>query len=78
MLASFAPVIDSLVDGVTGPRRNNLSGGPCRDRVMHCGREVSGCLVGLPVFKTGDAEDLGVAGSIPVHLRYHEGRVPWT
>gem|GEM_PF-4004230 len=26
-------------------------------------------LVGVPVFKTGVAEDLGQAGSIPVHLR---------
>lgn len=33
--------------------------------------EVSGCLVGLPVFKTGGAEYLGAAGSIPVHLRLH-------
>jgi len=26
-------------------------------------------LVGVPVFKTGVAEDLGRAGPIPVHLR---------
>ena len=31
--------------------------------------EVSGFLVGPPVFKTGEAEHLGLAGSIPVHLR---------
>ncbi len=42
---------------------------PCRGSVTQCGGEVSGHLVGLPVFKTGDAENLGVAGSIPVHLR---------
>ncbi len=33
------------------------------------GEEVCGRLVGLPVFKTGGAEHLGAAGSIPVHLR---------
>lgn len=31
--------------------------------------EVSGHLVVPPVFKTGETEDLGLAGSIPVHLR---------
>src|SRR3954453_13717263 len=31
--------------------------------------EVSGHLVVPPVFKTGEAEHLGLAGSIPVHLR---------
>src|SRR5664280_29731 len=33
------------------------------------GVEVSGHLVVPPVFKTGEAEHLGLAGSIPVHLR---------
>ena len=32
--------------------------------------EACGCLVALPVFKTGVAEDLGQAGSIPVRLRH--------
>ncbi len=32
--------------------------------------EVSGFLVVPPVFKTGEAEYLGLAGSIPVHLRH--------
>ena len=32
--------------------------------------EVSGILVGPPVFKTGETEYLGLAGSIPVHLRH--------
>ena len=31
--------------------------------------EASGFLVGPPVFKTGEAEYLGLAGSIPVRLR---------
>lgn len=31
--------------------------------------ETSRCLVALLVFKTGGAEDLGAAGSIPVRLR---------
>ena len=31
--------------------------------------EASGFLVGPPVFKTGEAEQLGLAGSIPVRLR---------
>jgi hypothetical protein len=26
--------------------------------------------VGAPVFNTGETEDLGLAGSIPVHLRH--------
>ncbi len=34
---------------------------------MH--REASGFLVGPPVFKTGEIEHLGLAGSIPVRLR---------
>src|SRR5512138_1019900 len=34
--------------------------------------EVSGHLVVPPVFKTGEAEHLGLAGSIPVHLRQHD------
>lgn len=34
--------------------------------------EVSGHLVVPPVFNTGEAEHLGLAGSIPVHLR-HDG-----
>lgn len=29
-------------------------------------------LVGAPVFKTGEAENLGLAGSIPVRLRHRE------
>lgn len=33
------------------------------------GREVSGRLVAPSVFNTDGAEDLGAAGSIPVHLR---------
>jgi hypothetical protein len=33
--------------------------------------EAYRCLVALPVFKTGEAEDLGLAGSIPVRLRQH-------
>lgn len=32
--------------------------------------EVSGFLVGPPVLKTGETEYLGLAGSIPVHLRH--------
>ena len=32
--------------------------------------EVSGFLVVPPVFKTGETEHLGLAGSIPVHLRH--------
>lgn len=31
--------------------------------------EATGCLVALPVFKTGGVEYLGAAGSIPVRLR---------
>ncbi len=31
--------------------------------------EAYGCLVALPVFKTGEVEHLGLAGSIPVRLR---------
>lgn len=31
--------------------------------------EASGFLVVLPVFKTGETEYLGLAGSIPVRLR---------
>ena len=31
--------------------------------------EVYRCLVALPVFKTGEVEYLGLASSIPVHLR---------
>ena len=31
--------------------------------------EASEFLVGSPVFKTGEAEHLGLAGSIPVRLR---------
>jgi hypothetical protein len=31
--------------------------------------EAYAFLVGAPVFKTGEAEDLGLAGSIPVRLR---------
>lgn len=34
-----------------------------------CPMEASGFLVGPPVFKTGEAEQLGLAGSIPVRLR---------
>ena len=33
------------------------------------GTEASGFLVGPPVFNTGEAEHLGLAGSIPVRLR---------
>jgi hypothetical protein len=32
--------------------------------------EVYRCLVALPVFKTGEVEYLGLASSIPVHLRH--------
>ena len=32
--------------------------------------EVYAFLVGVPVFKTGETEYLGLAGSIPVHLRH--------
>lgn len=32
--------------------------------------EASGFLVGPPVFNTGEAEYLGLAGSIPVRLRH--------
>ena len=32
--------------------------------------EASGHLVGSPVFKTGEVEYLGLAGSIPVRLRH--------
>jgi hypothetical protein len=38
--------------------------------------EAYRCLVALPVFKTGEAEDLGLAGSIPVRLRQHLLRRP--
>lgn len=38
--------------------------------------EASGFLVVPPVFNTGEAEYLGLAGSIPVRLRHHfEGGV---
>jgi hypothetical protein len=33
------------------------------------GVEVYAFLVGATVFKTGETESLGLAGSIPVHLR---------
>ena len=36
---------------------------------LHAG-EASGFLVGPPVFNTGEAEYLGLAGSIPVRLRH--------
>jgi len=35
--------------------------------------EAYRCLVALPVFKTGEAEHLGLASSIPVRLRQHPG-----
>ena len=45
---------------------------PCRRERMgtlaYC-VEAYRCLVALPVFKTGVAEQLGLAGSIPVRLR---------
>ena len=34
------------------------------------GVEVYAFLVGATVFKTGETEYLGLAGSIPVHLRH--------
>lgn len=36
---------------------------------------MSGFLVGPPVFNTGEAEHLGLAGSIPVHLRHTSRRL---
>ncbi len=36
--------------------------------------EASGRLVAPAVFKTDEAEDLGLAGSIPVRLRYQAKR----
>ena len=38
------------------------------------GVEVYAFLVGATVFKTGETEVLGLAGSIPVHLRHRPGR----
>jgi hypothetical protein len=35
--------------------------------------EVYAFLVGATVFKTGETEVLGLAGSIPVHLRHRPG-----
>ena len=40
-----------------------------RDASIDRHMEVCGCLVAPPVFKTGEAEHLGLAGSIPVRLR---------
>lgn len=37
------------------------------------GVEVYAFLVGATVFKTGETEFLGLAGSIPVHLRSRPG-----
>ncbi len=37
------------------------------------GVEVYAFLVGATVFKTGETEVLGLAGSIPVHLRHRPG-----
>ncbi len=39
--------------------------------------EATRCLVALPVFKTGGAEYLGAAGSIPVRLRQYPS-LPWS
>lgn len=41
-----------------------------RGRRVGSSVEASGFLVGPPVFKTGEAEYLGLAGSIPVRLRH--------
>ena len=41
-----------------------------RDASIDRHMEVCGCLVAPPVFKTGEAEHLGLAGSIPVRLRH--------
>jgi hypothetical protein len=54
---------------------------PARLLVVRAGQrpvEAYRCLVALPVFKTGEAEDLGLAGSIPVRLRQRlpRGLVP--
>ena len=39
------------------------------DASISASTEVCGRLVAPPVFKTGEAEHLGLAGSIPVRLR---------
>jgi hypothetical protein len=53
-----------------------LLGGTLRARERYCRRaggllpeEAYAFLVGAPVFKTGEGEDLVLAGSIPVRLR---------
>jgi hypothetical protein len=38
--------------------------------------EVYAFLVGATVFKTGETEYLGLAGSIPVHLRHRSAPRP--
>ena len=38
--------------------------------------EVCAFLVGVTVFKTGETEYLGLAGSIPVHLRHRSAPRP--
>jgi len=38
---------------------------------LRCAAEAYRRLVALPVFKTGEVEHLGLAGSIPVRLRQH-------
>ena len=45
-------------------------------RRLPCAAEAYRCLVALPVFKTGEAEQLGLAGSIPVRLRQTESAAP--
>ena len=39
---------------------------------LPCPAEAYRRLVALPVFKTGEAEHLGLAGSIPVRLRQRD------
>lgn len=42
---------------------------PCAGGSVKLAAEAFGYLVVPPVFKTGEAEQLGLAGSIPVRLR---------
>ena len=55
------------------PSRRQRPFGPDRavDPRLQSTTEAYRCLVALPVFKTGEAEQLGLAGSIPVRLRQY-------
>ena len=57
--------------GLPGRRVTGPAGAPPQPDWVRWRVEVSGHLVVPPVFKTGEAEHLGLAGSIPVHLRQH-------